>query len=110
MEELITGVDFLAVLVGAVVSFLLGWLWFSPKLFGVKWAEGVGVSLAAPQKMPMGAMGSQIVGLLLMSRFVGVTAVSSALLTVRSRLSGTNRLSSTGGVGSLLRMPSKTAA
>ena len=82
MGELTTGVSWLGVVVGAFVSFLVGWLWFSPKLFGVKWAEGVGVELGAASEMPVGAMVFQVIGLLLMSWFVGVTAVSNALLTV----------------------------
>ena len=82
MGELTIGVSWLAVIVGAVVSFLLGWLWYSPKLFGPKWAEGVGVKMGTANEMPVPAMVTQIVGLLLMSWFVGVTAVSSALLTV----------------------------
>ena len=41
MDELTNDVSWLAVAVGAVVSFLVGWLWYSPKLFGPKWAEGV---------------------------------------------------------------------
>ena len=82
MSELVTGVSWLAVIVGAVVSFLLGWLWYSPKLFGTKWAEGVNVDFESAEKMPVAAMASQIIGLLLMSWFVGVTAVTSALLTV----------------------------
>ncbi len=82
MEELTAGVSWLGVIVGAVAAFLIGWLWYSPKLFGTKWAAAVGVEMASADKMPMGAMVTQIVGLLLMSWFVGVTAVSSALLTV----------------------------
>lgn len=82
MDELTTGVSWLAVITGAVISFLMGWLWYSPKLFGPKWAAGVGVELGSADKMPVGALVSQMVGLLLMSWFVGVTAVSSALLTV----------------------------
>ena len=82
MAELTTGVSWLGVIVGAVAAFMLGWLWFSPKLFGPKWAEGVGVEMGTADEMPVGAMVSQIVGLLLMSWFVGVTAVSNALLTV----------------------------
>jgi len=78
MAELTTGVSWLGVVVGAVVSFLVGWLWYSPKLFGPKWAEGVGVDFGAAGEMPVGAMVTQIVGLLLMSWFVGVTAVSNA--------------------------------
>ena len=82
MAELTNGVSWFAVIAGAIVSFLMGWLWYSEKLFGVKWAEGVGVDLGGASGMPVGAMVSQIVGLFLMSWFVGVTAVSSALLTV----------------------------
>lgn len=82
MGELTTGVSWLAVIVGAVVSFLVGWLWYSPKLFGPKWAEGVGVKMGTAAEMPVAAMVTQVVGLLLMSWFVGVTAASNALLTV----------------------------
>jgi len=82
MEELTTGVSWLAVIVGAVVSFLAGWLWYSPKLFGPKWAEGVGVTTGTANDMPVGAMLSQINGLFLMSWFVGVTVASNALATV----------------------------
>ena len=43
MSELTSGVSWLAVIVGAIVAFLLGWLWYSPQLFGEKWAAGSGV-------------------------------------------------------------------
>ncbi len=82
MSELAHGVSWLAVIVGAIVSFLLGWWWYSPRLFGPGWAKGVGVELGSASAMPVGAMVAQLVGLLLMSWFVGVTAVSSALSTV----------------------------
>ncbi len=82
MAELTTGVSWLGVIAGVVVSFLVGWLWYSPKLFGPKWADGVGVEMGNASSMPVGAMVSQVVGLFLMSWFVGVTVVSNALLTV----------------------------
>jgi uncharacterized protein DUF1761 len=82
MGELATGVSWLGVIVGAVAAFALGWLWYSPMLFGKKWAEGLGLDLGKASEMPVGAMLAQIVGLSLMSWFVGVTAVSNALLTV----------------------------
>lgn len=82
MGELTMGVSWAGVIVGAVVAFLVGWLWYSPKLFGVKWAEGSGVEMNTADKMPMDAMGAQALGLLLMSWFVGVTAANNALLTV----------------------------
>lgn len=82
MDELTNDVSWLAVVIGAIVSFLAGWLWYSPKLFGVKWAEGTGVEMGTADNMPFGALGFLLVGLFLMSWFVGVTAVSSALFTV----------------------------
>lgn len=82
MSEIIDGVSWIGVIVGAVATFLVGWLWYSPKLFGVKWAEGAGVDLGNASEMPVGAMITNFIGLLLMSWFVGVTATNNALLTV----------------------------
>lgn len=82
MEELLSGVSWAGILVGAIAAFVLGWLWYSPMLFGKKWAEGHGIDLGSASEMPMAAMATQLVGLFLMSWFVGVTAVNDALLTV----------------------------
>jgi Protein of unknown function (DUF1761) len=82
MNEITTNVSWLAVIVGAVLSFLLGYFWYSPMLFGTKWAEGSGVKMNTADKMPMDAMAAQGIGLLLMSWFVGVTAANNALWTV----------------------------
>lgn len=82
MGEITTGVSWLGVIVGAIAAFAFGWLWYSPMLFGTKWAEGSKVQMNTADKMPMDAMGAQALGLLLMSWFVGVTAAGNALLTV----------------------------
>ena len=82
MAEVINGVNWLAVIAGAIVSFILGWLWYSPMLFGAKWAEGSGVKMGSSENMPVSAMASQAIGLFLMSWFVGVTANLNALYTV----------------------------
>ena len=82
MDEIVLNVNWVAVIVGAIVSFLLGWLWYSPKLFGVKWAEGVGVSLDNGSAMPVGAMATQAIGMFLYAWVVGVTAKNEALLTI----------------------------
>ena len=82
MGELTMGVSWMGVIVGTVVAFLVGWLWYSPMLFGKRWASDQGLELGNAQDMPIPAMGMQVVGLFLMSWFVGVTAVSNALLTV----------------------------
>ncbi len=82
MMEITANVNWLAVVVGAVVAFLLGWLWYSPKLFGVKWAQGVGVSLDKADGMPVAALIVQAVGTFLLAWIVGVTAAANALLTI----------------------------
>ena len=74
-------VNWLAVTVGTVVSFLVGWVWYSPKLFGKKWAEGSGVSLDSADKMPVFAMLTQLVALLLLALVIGITATIDALIT-----------------------------
>jgi len=75
-------VSWIGVIVGAIASFLVGWLWYSPKLFGTKWAEGSGVNLGGASDMPVAALVTNLIGLLLMSWFVGVTATNNALFTV----------------------------
>jgi Protein of unknown function (DUF1761) len=82
MSELTTNVNWLAVLIGTVLGFLLGWLWYSPKLFGRKWAEGIGVDLGSASSMPVAAMVTQLVATFLLSWVVGVTAAQNALMTV----------------------------
>ncbi|MGJ8617512.1 MAG: DUF1761 domain-containing protein [Sulfitobacter sp.] len=74
-------VNWLAVIVGAVVGFLVGWLFYSPILFGKRWAEGSGVKLNTADKMPAQAMITQFLALFALSIVVGVTATANALIT-----------------------------
>jgi hypothetical protein len=82
MSELTTNVNWIAVIVGTILSFLLGWLWYSPKLFGTKWAEGSGVELGAATGMPVAAMVTQLVATFLLAWVVGITAARNALATI----------------------------
>ena len=59
MLELSHNVNWISVAIGFVLSFLLGWLWYSPKWFGPTWAEGVGVSMAEGSALPKAAMLTQ---------------------------------------------------
>jgi hypothetical protein len=81
MVEIVDGVSWLAVIVGAVAAFILGWLWYGP-LFGKQWAAGNNVELGTAANMPMGAMASQAIGLLLVSWFVAVIAPGVNLVTL----------------------------
>jgi len=39
MEPTVLDISWLAVIVAAVVKFLIGWAWYSPPIFGTKWRE-----------------------------------------------------------------------
>ena len=82
MGEITEGVNWLAVGVGTVLSFLLGWLWYSPKLFGTKWAAGIGVELGSVSAMPMAAMGFQLLATFLLAWVVGVMETRQAFVTM----------------------------
>ena len=83
MNELTDAVSWQAVVVSFILSFMLGWLWFSPKLFGKKWADGVpGVSMEdTGGKPPALAMITQALGVFGLAWVIGVTASYNALAT-----------------------------
>ena len=81
MEEITANVSWIAIIVGAVVSFLVGWLWYSEKLFGTKWAEGSKVELGNASDMPIGAMVTQVLGLVVVAWVVAVLAEKQMLWT-----------------------------
>ena len=83
MNEILLNINWLAVAVGAILAYLLGWLWYSPKMFGAKWMEGVGVSRDDPSAPPpTAAMVTQAIGTFLLAWVVGVTATHNALSTM----------------------------
>ncbi|NKB51841.1 MAG: DUF1761 family protein [Rhizobiaceae bacterium] len=81
MESELGNINWIAVIVGTVVAFLVGWLWYSPKLFGTGWAAGSGVELGSAQSMPVFAMVSQLVALFLLALVIGITATFEHLIT-----------------------------
>ena len=64
-------INYVAVLVAAVGSFLLGGLWYSPALFGKAWQREAGLS---DEQLKSGNMG-RIFGLSLILAFIGVKLV-----------------------------------
>lgn len=81
MNELTNNVNWLAVLVGTIAGFALGWLWYSPFLFGRKWAEGSRVEPGDASSMPAAALSVQLVATFFLALLVGITAAQNALLT-----------------------------
>lgn len=39
---ILTEVNFVSILIGALATYLLGWFWYSPKVFGHEWIRGLG--------------------------------------------------------------------
>ncbi|MFY0595947.1 MAG: twitching motility protein PilT [Cognatishimia sp.] len=70
-----------AVLVGTVVAFIAGWIYYSVKPIRITWAEGSRISSEPPEKMPMMAMGLQVAGLFLLALVIVMTAKTNALFT-----------------------------
>ena len=73
------GVNWLAVLVGTVAAFLLGWAVYSPMLFGKGWAAGSRVEMGSASSMPVFAMGTQLMALFILALVIGMTAATNAL-------------------------------
>lgn len=82
MNELTEGVNWIAVFVSFILSFMLGWLWYSPGIFGKKWAEGVGVSLSDASSLPVVAMVTQALATFGLAWLFGITASKNAWLTI----------------------------
>ncbi len=80
MGELTLGVNWLAVGIGTLLSFFLGAMWFSPYMFGVKWAEGVGNPIGEDSKQPVGALVLQLLGTFLLAWLIGIAAAREELL------------------------------
>jgi len=69
-----------AVILGTVVAFGAGWLWYG-KLFTTVWMTGSKLTEADRDPVPVLAMILQLVGLFLLALVIGVTATTDALGT-----------------------------
>jgi hypothetical protein len=107
MMELTSGVSWTGVIVGAIAAFVVGWAWFSPMLFGKKWADAHGVEMGSASEMPVKAMVAQLIGLFLVSWFVGVTAVGGALATAILALLGFAMLYDSGAMFAKVPTPGR---
>ena len=79
-------VNYWAVLVAAIVVFVLGWLWYSPLLFYKPWMRARGLDPAAAMagaKMPVGKLVIELVRCLILAyiiaHFVALLGVTSWL-------------------------------
>jgi hypothetical protein len=80
MTELAQNTNWLAIIVSAIIAFVLGYLWYSPKVFGKRWAEGTGVVLDDTSRPPLLAMATQIIATFLLSSIVFYLQANRSLL------------------------------
>ena len=73
-------VNWTAVIVGTVVAYALGMVWFSPKLFGKGWAAG-SHNLQPPETPPIGAMVIMLLATFLLALLIGLTETQNMLTT-----------------------------
>lgn len=69
-----------AVILGTVLAYGLGMVWFSPKMFGKAWATG-SHDLKPPSSAPVLAMITMLVGTFLLALVVGMTETDQAIGT-----------------------------
>lgn len=67
-----------AVLAGTIAAFVLGMLWFSPKMFGRMWSTG-SHDIEPPESPPLLAMALTLAGLFLLALLIGLTETVGAI-------------------------------
>ena len=79
-----TEVSWLAVIIATALSFMLGGLWYSKRMFGAKWAEGAGLDLESEDagKHAVKALSVQFVGTFLLAWLLGALVAAGDWLVV----------------------------
>ena len=72
MNAIFDNVNWLAVILGTVIAFVLGMFRFSPKMFGQTWTTG-SHNIQMPASPPVGTIVLQAVGTFLLAWMIGVT-------------------------------------
>ena len=67
---MLEGMDWLAVVIGAVASFVAGWWYYSAKGFYKPWSKSAGITMERGDPM-WASFGALVVGLILYSTWVG---------------------------------------
>ena len=80
--QIFSDINWLAVLVAAIVYFMLGAVWYSKALFGTKWAAVVGLDMSDPNKSK--GMAKMMAGTFVL---ILITCMGIAMLVTRMDLS-----------------------
>jgi hypothetical protein len=83
MNPVFLSVDWIAIGVGAVLAYFIGWLWYSRRLFGKDWEVGVGLETTSTSATYGDAIVAQAFGTFLLSWVVGVAeAMQNPMLAI----------------------------
>ncbi|WP_299079161.1 DUF1761 family protein [uncultured Ruegeria sp.] len=72
-------INWLALAIGVIAAFLLGYLVYGPFGFQKRWAEGTRIDPTPPDTPPLAAMAAQIVFLILLAAVIAVTETTNSL-------------------------------
>ena len=100
----LTGLNWPALLAGTAVAYVLGFVWFSPLLFGKAWVAG-SHNIAPPEKPPLDAMALMLAGTFLLALVVAITATQDMLITAIAAIAAAAAL-----VAGMDRFSAKNAA
>lgn len=78
MEIFTTNIQWFPVIVGAVLAYMLGALWYSERMFGKRWKAGIGTPAVAHMPMAPG-MVAQAFGTFLFAWVIGITDALGSL-------------------------------
>ena len=76
----IANMNWAAVILGTLLAFGLGMIWFSPVMFGKAWSAG-SHDIQPPASPPYAAMGLMLAGTFLLAAVVGMTETDEAIGT-----------------------------
>lgn len=82
MDALAANVNWLGVGLSTIICFMLGALWFSTRLFGQKWGEGIGIKIGPGHKQSVMGLVSQFFGTLLLAWIVGLAVGNGSIASV----------------------------
>ena len=79
MEALVTNVNWLAVGLSTIISYLIASFWYSPTAFGGKWAAGLGLKDGAQGGFSMSALVCQFFSTLLLAWIISLAVANDSI-------------------------------
>ena len=79
MEALVTNVNWLAVGLSTIISYLFASFWYSPTAFGGKWAAGLGLKDGAQGGFSMIALVCQFFSILLLAWIISLAVANDSV-------------------------------